>query len=366
MRYINLALVLLLLAAPSLGQPVLVTGTPASRDFLRTVLQARGWTSFPQTDLAPGQSWKGPDGRLVINLDWSAPDTRLAALSDHPEEVDRQGLLLSGGLTSQRPLRLQYYHLGSLAGSDPQVVLQIENPGNEPARFHLIQAAGKPSLDYFSTGHGNNVAWFKNQIRGEGEFIDLAPGQGKIVFRQLMPREHVVSGTLGLTQVLGPPLQFGLVALPDAQTRLSLNNLLKEGDTHSRGFYPVATQRLRRRHLLGTNQETRIAVGALRQETFSGVRELRGDYGIVYDIELELENRSSQPETASLLLNPRGGAATATFLWDSEVVQVEQTAAMAERALRAIEVPPNSSRIIRLLTIPEGASSYPIRLIIRG
>lgn len=359
-------LLLALLASPALSQPVLVTGQPASREFLREVLQARGWSELPPSDLAPGQSFTAPDGRSVINLDWSPPETRLAALSDHPEEVDRQGLLFSGGLSAQRPLRLQYYHLGALAGADPQVVLQMENPGSQPARLHLTRAAGIPSLDYFSTGHGNNVAWFANELDKQGEFFDLAPGESRVVYRQAMPCEHVISGTLGLTQVLGPPLQFGLIALPDAETPVSLNNLLKEGDTHSRGFYPVATHRLQRRHLLGSKEETRIAVGALRQETFSGVRELRGDYGVVYEVEMEIVNSSDRAATATLLLNPRGGAATATFLWDGEVLEVERTDAMKERVLKTVEVPAHSSKLVRLRTIPEGASSYPIRIVIRG
>lgn len=367
MRFCKIALALILsLATPAPGQPVLVTGRPASTEFLREVLSARGWSQTPPGELAPGQSWSASDGRRVINLDWTPPETRLAALSDHPEEVNRQGLLFSGGLTAQRPLRLQYYHLGALAGSDPQVVLEIQNPGSLPARFHLTHAAGKPSLDYFSTGHGNNVAWFENELDAEGEFFDLAPGESRVVLRQPMPREHVISGTLGLTQIQGPPLQFGLLALPDRDAPHSLNNLLKEGDTHSRGFYPVATQKLQRRHVLGQKDESRIAVGALRQATFSGVRELRGDYGVVYEVELEIVNPSSQARTATLLLNPRGGAATATFLWDGQIVEVERTDAMTERVLKTLEVPARSSKTLRLRTIPEGASSYPIRIVVRG
>ena len=358
-------LLILLLALPSLAQDVLVTGAPASKAFLKEVLAARGWTVFPPSDLAPGETFSGPDGRRVINLDWTPPPASIAALSDHPEEVDRLGLLFSGGLTEQRQVRLQYYHLGSLSGPSPQIDLLVTNPGGAKARLHLIQAAGAPSLDYFTTGHGNNVAWFERQLSEEGEFLDLAPGQTMVVYRQPMPRDKVVSGTLGLTQVDGPPLQFGLVALPDKSDPPSLNNLLKEGDVHSRGFYPVATQRLRRHHQVGQGTETRMAVGALRQETFSGVRELRGDYGVLYDLELELDNPLDRPATVSVSFNPRGGAATATFLWDGMVVEVPRTEAMTERPIGSLELPARSKRTLHLQTIAEGASSYPIRIVVR-
>ena len=104
----------------------------------------------------------------------------------------------------------------------------------------------------------------------------------------------------------------------------------------------------------------------MRQETFAGVRELRGDYGVVYDIEIEIVNPSDVPKDVSLWLNPRGGAATATFLWDDRIVEVPRTAAFAEQAIGSVSMPPRSRRTIRLQTIPEGASSYPVRVIVRG
>lgn len=360
-----LVLFLLIVVGPTRAQDVWVTGAPASRAFLAEVLTARGWTELPGKELAPGQSWTARDGRRVTNLDWRPPSAAVAALSDHPEEVERRGMLFSGGLTSNRPVRFQYYHLGSLPGEAPELALLVTNHGSQLARLHVVSAVGRPSLDYFSSGHGNNVAWFERQLSHEGEFLDFAPGQSRVIFRQPMPREHVVSGTLGLTLVDGPPLQFGLLALPNSSEPASWNNLLKEEDVHSRGFYPVATQRLRRLHRVGQAAETRVAIGALRQETFSGVRELRGDYGVVYELEVELHNPLEQAAVVSVLFNPRGGAATGTFLWDGQVVKVPLTQAMQERSLAEIALPPRTSRTLRLATIPEGASSYPVRLVFR-
>lgn len=365
MRWIKLALLMWLCAGfPAWAQEdILVTGRPATAEFLEQVLRRHGLSGHPG-DLAPGQSWETTSGQRVINVDWTPPAASVAALSDHPEEVDRLGLLFSGGLTPQRPVRLQYYHLGALEGEAPEVALLVTNPGEEPAWLHMVWAAGKPSLDYFSTGHGNNVAWFGVQQRNEGEILRLEPGETRPVFRDPMPREHVISGTLGLTLMDGPPLQFGLLASPDPSSQPAFDNLLKEGDVHSRGFYPVATQRLRRSHQVG-GEETRMAVGALRQETFSGVKELRGDYGVVYEVELELENPSARPATVDLLINPRGGAVTATFLLDGQVVEVPRTEAMAEHVFSSLEIPAGSRQTVRLQTIPEGASSYPIRIVAR-
>ena len=353
------------LITTALANPVLVTGNPAEAPFLKEVLSRQGWRHFPSKPLRPGETWRAPDGQRVINLDWSPPPAAVAALSDHPEKVDRRGLLFSGGLTPLRTIRFQYYHLGALHGKAPGLELFMTNPGSQDAKLFLQKGIGRPSKDYFSTGHGNNVAWLNAEATGEGEFLLIPAGETIVIFRQEMPADYVVSGTLGLTQTEGPPLQFGLLAAPDPSDAPSLNNLLKESDVHSRGFYPVATQKLLRSHRAGSGSETKIAVGALRQETFSGVRELRGDYGVVYDLEIDLHNPLNRPATIELIFNPRGGAATGTFMIDGQLLGVALTNAMTERAVTSWQLPASSHRRVRLQTIPEGASSYPVRLILR-
>lgn len=354
---------LMLVSGAALAEPVLVTGYPASRAFLQRVLRARGWTEFPGSQLEPGQKWVATDGREVLNLDWRPPPAALAALSDHPEEVHERGSLFSGGLTLQRPIRLQYYHLSDLKGESPQLQLWLTNPQSKPARIHLSGASGVPSTDYFSTGHGNNVSWFGARMREEGEFVSLEPGESKAVYFQDFPFQSVVSGTLKLTLVEGAPVTFDFIANPDGKEAMSLNNLLKEGDVHSRGFYPVATHHLRRRYVVGGGQ-TLVAIGALRQETFSGVRELRGDYGVLYDLELEVINPSHKAAVVKLLFNPRGGVATATFWCQGKIIEVPMTQAKKNSPIMSLSLAPNSRQLIRLRTIPEGASSYPVRIVV--
>lgn len=301
----------------------------------------------------------------MSNLDWQPPSAALAALSDHPEKVDHTGGLFFGGLTELRPLQFQYYHLGLLQGSEPRLSLIVTNPGSEEALLHLRTGVGKPSLDYFSTGHGNNLEWFRTGLQSRGEFFHLAPGAAAEVFTQELPYDHVVSGTLGLTLVSGPALQFALVARSSAAQRLPLNNLLKEGDVHSRGFYPAPYQSIERNFRWG-DPELNIAVGAVRQQTFSGVKELRGDYGVVYQAQVHLVNPTDRERTFQLSFNPRGGAATATFLVNDKVVEVAKTEAFEKRAFYTVKVPPQSQDSLELKTVPEGASSYPVRIVVEG
>ena len=294
---------------------------------------------------------------------WTPPQPALAALSDHPEKVDRVGGLFFGGLTELRPLIFQYYHLGLLKGESPNLTLFLTNPGNEDAVIHLQKGIGKPSLDYFSTGHTNNVEWFKSSLHNEGEVLIVQPGETVPLYVQKLPVDHVVSGTLGMTLMKGEPVQFALVARESLEQRLSLNNLLKEGDVHSRGFYPAAVQQVDRTYRVG-QKPLHIAIGAVRQQTFSGVRELRGDYGVTYRGNLTLVNETSQEKKIRLTFNPRGGTATGTFLINDQIIEIPQTEAFALRAFHEETLAPQSSKVVKFATIPEGASSYPVRIII--
>lgn len=299
----------------------------------------------------------------AVSSDWVPPQPALAALSDHPEKVERVGGLFFGGLTEMRPLIFQYYHLGLLSGESPNATLFLTNPGKEDALIHLRKGIGKPSLDYFSTGHSNNVEWLKSSLGNQGEIVTVKPGETVELFTQALPKDHVVSGTLGMTLMRGEPVQFAFVARENLSQPLLLNNLLKEEDVHSRGFYPAAVQQVNRTYEIG-QKPLHIAIGAVRQQTFSGVRELRGDYGVTYRGNLTLINSTQKEKKVRLTFNPRGGTATGTFLINDEIIEVPQTEAFALRPFYEETLPPKSSKVVKFATIPEGASSYPVRIIV--
>lgn len=356
---------LFLLLAPAGAETVWVTGEPAGVDFLRQILTERGWTEYPNSPLKPGESWSDQQGRTVHNIDWRPPTVGLAALSDHPEKVEQPGGLFSGGLTPGRTLNFQYYHLGMLRGESPLLTLYVFNSGDREARLHMKKGIGKPSLDYFSSGHTNNVRWFEAERDNTGEVWSIPAKERRPVFSQPLPFDYVVSGLLGLTQLDGPPLQFVLVARSSPEQEPAFDNLLKKEDVHSRGFYPVPVQKLARAFHTGDGP-LNIAIGNVRQQTFSGVRELRGDYGIIYEITLDLRNDHSTPADIQLIFNPRGGAATGTFLIDDELIEVPNTAAFKEHEIKSVNLLPGQQKQLKILTIPEGASSYPVRIIVRG
>ncbi|MCA9793652.1 MAG: hypothetical protein KC910_17695 [Candidatus Eremiobacteraeota bacterium] len=283
------------------------------------------------------------------------------AFSDHPEKVHQAGQLYSGGLSPLKPLRFQYYHLSQMQGS-ARLSLRIYNPGPGKASLAVIAGAGGPSDDYFLAGHRNNVRFLTNLVAGYGRPHQIEPGTWLELADHPFPYDGVVSGTAQMLQLDGPPLSFGLFALAQPGDPVGLTLQSEATDVHARGIYPVADQRIERGYRVG-DPALNLAFGAVRQTNLWEKTELRGDYGVLYRIRLHLTNPASQPARLRIQVNPRGGEATATFHDGLRLLEVPNTLAHQLALLGEWLVPPGESTL-ELLTLPEGASSYPVRLVV--
>ena len=73
-------------------------------------------------------------------------------------------------------------------------------------------------------------------------------------------------------------------------------------------------------------------------------------------------NMTRGPRSIALYANPRGGRATGTFLIDGVVVQAHALAAFSRYKIWQERINAGTFRRIKIVTMPEGGSSYPLRL----
>lgn len=303
-----------------------------------------------------------------------APAADLLVFSDHPERVTQAGLLCRGGLPLLRAVRFQFYHQG---GCDQPIflVLRLRNRGKQKARLSSVAGAGLGTeLDYFRAGHQNNTEFLPKLLQGQGSLLELNPGEDVTLWNQALARDIVSSGTVQWCLLQGQEVEYSLYSCANP-TGPFYAHLLSDGqDVHARGFYPEA-ERYRRSAVEvgawqpGRNQEF-WAIGATRQPRAFCGPELKGDYGVLYCWELTLHNSGAAPQRLEFCLNPRGGKATGTFcvreggqwqMWEQKnELDAFQFATLAECTLA-----PHSSKTFTIFTMPEGASNYPVRLVVR-
>ncbi len=376
-----------------------VFGTPVSSAYLQATAHRLGFdTDEAWPDLYPGQQICSQNGLLIRNILYPNLKSEILSFSDHPECVKERGLLFKGGLIPFKPLRFQYYHEGGKEDNRLWLRLDLYNYSQrKKATVMLIEGEGGPNSDYFQAGHGNNVEFLKHLVAGCGRILELNPRQNMTIFCQKLPYCQVLSGTAQFTLLEGSEIGFSLHAVEDPQETISFNLLSNPKDVHARGLYACADQFVNKVLIVKDDKasEVRTAVGAVRQPNIDTGPELKGDYGVVYALQFLLINETEKEADFELIINPRGGKATATILeqadfyneikepasWlRSQVPDLEyfrfgnqysdrsltkEAEPFTEYKAASLSVPAKQSAVWRLLTIPEGASNYPVRFIVR-
>ncbi|MGM9999593.1 MAG: hypothetical protein ACI38Q_09450 [Candidatus Bruticola sp.] len=380
---------------------LIVTGSPFRSSYLRSVLEKEGVSAEEiPGDLYPGEQFKLKSGLNVRNVFYPNLKAEVLAFSDHPERVKERGLLFKGGLVPFKPLRFQYYHEGGREDNRLWLRLNLNNTlSSRRAKVLLTEGEGGPDSDYFQAGHMNNVQFLSRLADGSGRLLELEPGETKSIFCRQLPYCEVISGTAQFTLLEGSGLTFNLNAVQSLEEELSFNLLANPQDVHARGLYACADQFISKVLVMDNRLEsaqTWAAIGAVRQPNIMAGPELKGDYGVVYAIQFLAVNRSDRERNLELIINPRGGKASASVLMETVLRKGEISSAnwlakqvpdleswrrqghwqdcslkreaepFTEYKAASIVVPAEHTAEIYLLTVPEGASNYPVRFILRA
>ncbi len=204
-------------------------------------------------------------------------------------------------------------------------------------------------------------------VQNEGSVVSIPPNTTVNLVDQVLPARSVVSNLMQLRELEGAPLHLTLVAqnASDPLDQAPATIALLSGDhPHARGEYQIpefaydvtydATQRRPRRSTSATS----------RCRTCARAEALAGDYGVLQQITIRMVNNDRRPARVALYANPRGGRATGTFLIDRVLVQAHAMAPFTNYKLREYTIPGNGYVSTTIVTMPEGGSSYPLRLTI--
>ncbi len=284
--------------------------------------------------------------------------------SDHPEKITQSEPLFRGVLPSQTITRVQYYHLNTVPqGMHVSVVLLNHSDRNSNFFYRAVKASRVGH--YMEAGQENNrlllelrsKPWHQKVVSADDFFV---------VESSELDNDEVISGTLDILSLSGD-VEVVVCAHEPGKLKEALSKPLAVAprDVHTRGVYPVGTFEAECSYVVGDSEQF-LTIAATKQPRWTGQDELRGDYGVYYDVTMHLENPTSTAHEVQLMFNPRGGKATATFFLEGEIVLTPVVAARDLYLVKGWRLEPGETLDVRLGTIPEGASSYPIRLVLRG
>ena len=228
----------------------------------------------------------------------------------------------------------------------------------------MIDGSAGPGANEMEVGHTSTKRFLVREARNEGSVLTIAPGATVNLVDHPLPPQNVVSAILQLRLVSGDPLDLALVAqdaLAPTDQSIDTTTLLAGGAPHARGVYPVPTFFFERTYDVD-GADLDIPIGQLPLPNLREGEALSGDYGVEQSMSVVVVNMTRGPRSIALYANPRGGRATGTFLIDGTLVQAHALAAFSRYKIWQETINAGTFRRIRIVTMPEGGSSYPLRL----
>lgn len=269
-------------------------------------------------------------------------------LSNSPERITVPGTILNQ-ITDATPFRVFYHHKND-SGSLMFVRLSLYNPLNAEVAITAITALGGPDPDEIFTGHQSAKRFFEELDKKQTP-IKIKPQETLVlVYHPIKPT--MVS--TGLIRISGQPegLHLKLEIIDPLYEHLSA---LNEEETPFR-FLEWSDGRRK----ISKTLDLRIPIDSLR------IGEA-GDYGVLYDAELKLNNPTPGPKQVKIFFSPAGGIARGVFLWDDSLMDTLVVHPKGETlTVKSIIVAPFEFKTIRLITMPEAGSYYPVDMVFQS
>jgi hypothetical protein len=372
-----------------------VTGSPAPRDAIYRAVQAAvaaqlalepgAWASITPifkeaAPLPPGASrvisvqltaagddylpYRRQPAVTVRNESVTLAPVDVLMVSNSPERLWSHGLWFEGSLQQYQSARLLYHHVNSTDVSS-DLVVELLNLGDQMGRVHVIAGKGGPSHDEAWAGHKAAVQFLSERAKNAGWVVPVPPHMAAPIIFQEMTPGSTASGLFELRSLNGGDLRVRCYLSPSRSSWLPYPvQTYAPSPVLGKWLYPQPQQEITAKYVVGRDW----AFVTIGDPPFPGVNEgdqLSGNYGVIYNITVELVNPNAEPAPVELLVEPGGGAARAVLLVDGKLVEAALLKRDAEVRVARFVLAPGEVRSVRVQTTPQGGSNYPVRLFAR-
>ena len=288
-------------------------------------------------------------------------------VSDFPETLKANGILFEADVTAKQAERFLYFHFNPPGQPDRRIVLKAANTSAQPALVQFISGTAGPEPNEMEVGHLSTQRFLVRLAQNEGTVVSIPAASTVSLLDQALPARDVASGLMQIAEIAGPPLHLTLVAQDAAdpvEGPIPLSAQLVGDQPHARGIYPIPEFYFDYSYAAdGPNLE--IPIGQIPLPNLVKGQTLAGDYGVLQDITIRMINNDHRnARQIAIYANPRGGRATGTFVIDRVLVQAHAMEPFGHYKLRQYTIPPGSFVRTEVVTMPEGGSSYPLRLVV--
>ncbi|MEW6278196.1 MAG: hypothetical protein AB1758_06210 [Candidatus Eremiobacterota bacterium] len=302
----------------------------------------------------------------VTCLDLERVESNLLLVSNRPERVDQDGVLLQYTFSKKEPTRLMYSHLNASKGKR-NLWVNLSNPNGRPVKALVSWTYAGPSRNEVLVGHSAALRLVEREKDAGASVLTFPAGSSlELAAHELGPLA-LVSGFATFRILDGESLNVEVrselaPSLNDGKRLPHLGAPFNPFKIHPHGVF--AQPFFEEEHSV---QAGGAPVQVLYGESpwlidFETGLPNTGNFGVFYRYEFTLRNPRANPARFGLFFDPVAGPAAGTFLIDRQVREASFRKPANPELLGIFDLAPGEERIVKVLTLPEASSNYPARL----
>ncbi len=312
---------------------------------------------------------------LPVDVDVEIPILRTPPLkeeaaallvSNDPERIYTEQVLSASMVPNVgKPFRLLYHHVNA-SNSTLWLRLELFNASDEEAQVMVRFARAGPVADEIHSGYAAVNSFLRSWFYGAAFALQLPRRSIYVLSEVAMPRGTTATGLWEIT-----PINSGAIGYQLRAVREKAQWTIIPLTTSPTGDAPVKVKQfanpmklITAKHIIGGNW-TFLHIG---REPIRGLDtdHLHGNYGVIYRIVAEVENRRDAPSTYELVFMPNAGVARCVAIVDGELLSAPTMQPSQEFVLKRWQILPARTHRHEIYTMPLPASYYPVSLILRS
>jgi hypothetical protein len=302
------------------------------------------------------------------NVPISSAPTNLLLVSNRPEGFSRAGILFRENISGDRCTRLLYSHKNE---SDRDRIFEVvlRNEKNIPVQLWVLNTRAGPDRDSLFVGHKAAVRFLDFFSKRAGFLVRVPPGAEAPLVQNSLGAQSSIAGVLEFQILEGEELTLEVKAQDSTSYVASLPLLEEPFDPfliHPRGSFREPDLSVSASYLAGSGEKTLdLVTGPWLIDHKTGEPNV-GNYGSIYEINLSLENPTAAGHRIQIYFVPAGGIASGSFIIEDNLLETPPVKPPQQVALGSIEMSPGEKRNLRIYTLPESGSFYPVKILMKS
>ncbi|MBQ7529169.1 hypothetical protein IJT10_04635 [bacterium] len=313
---------------------------------------------------------KGTVNVLINNVPIEKVEHNLLLVSNRPERVDKDGILLRYSFKKNEPTRLMYSHLNASEGKRRNLWVNLINYDEEPVKIAIGSTYAGPERSEIYVGQTSAKRFLENLSANSGYIITLGANSAIELACHDMRPEDLVSGFINfqILEGVGATVEVRTALAPsnnDGRVMPDIGAPFNPFKIHPHGVFAQPYFENDGEFTVGDEPLTFIYGESPWLIDFETGLPNTGNFGVLYKSLVELKNPTRSTRVVGLYFTPLSGPGGANFLIGNKVYQAVFRKKGDEVLVAKIELPPESSNVIEIITLPEATSCYPAQYQLR-